>query len=115
MKMDNILIKSFDDADETKNLSKMKLEIVKLDGYTFNKQTYQPGWHWSQDVKPQVKTDWCEMTHVGMLISGQLHIKFSDGTEKNLKPNDVVMISPGHDGWVIGDEPAIFISIEQNK
>lgn len=110
--MEKFLTKNFDCPDETKTPPKAKIDIVKLDGYTFSKQTYQPGWRWSQHVKPIVKTDWCEMTHIGVMVSGHLHVIFSDGTEKDIKSGDVVIIPSGHDGWVVGDEPAVFISIE---
>ena len=115
MKMEKFLARNFDNPDETKTLPKAKIDIVKSDGYTFSKQTYQPGWRWSQHVKPIAKTDWCEMTHIGVMLSGNLHVLFSNGTEKDIKPGDVVIIPSGHDGWVVGDEPAVFISIEQNK
>lgn len=115
MKMEKFLARNFDNPDETKTLPKAKIDIVKSDGYTFSKQTYQPGWRWSQHVKPIAKTDWCEMTHIGVMLSGNLHVLLSNGTEKDIKPGDVVIIPSGHDGWVVGDEPAVFISIEQNK
>ncbi len=69
----------------------------------------QPGWKWSNDIKPRVGTEWCEAPHFQYLISGRFRTKLKDGTEFEAKAGDVYSVPPGHDGWVVGNEPAVGI------
>ncbi len=71
------------------------------------KQTYQPGWKWSKDMKQVAGTDTCQMHHMGVGISGKMHVKANDGQEMEFGPGDVVDIPPGHDAWVLGDQPVV--------
>jgi quercetin dioxygenase-like cupin family protein len=68
---------------------------------------FQPGWRWSNDVKPVAGTDSCEAAHTGYIISGQMHVTMDDGAEGDLGPGDAFVISPGHDAWIVGDEPCV--------
>jgi len=104
--------KNFNEPDETQNLPNSKVKTIKIGDKTIKKQTFQPGWRWSKDWKPIVKTEWCQNFHTGVLLSGKLHILFQDGKEMNILPNDAVLIPPGHDAWVVGKEPTVLISFE---
>ena len=74
-----------------------------------SRATLQPGWRWSEHMKPIVETDSCQFWHIGYQISGQLHVVMDDGREIDVIPGDYVVIPPGHDAWVIGGEPAVMI------
>lgn len=71
--------------------------------------TLQPGWRWSEHVKPAAGTEWCEAPHFQYVISGHLHAVMSDGAEMDAGPGDVNVLPPGHDGWVVGDEPVVAV------
>ncbi len=74
--------------------------------------TFQPGWRWSEHVAPVVGTDSCQARHVGSIQSGTLHTLHEDGTETEFNVGDVYIIEPGHDGWVVGDEPVVGLEFE---
>jgi quercetin dioxygenase-like cupin family protein len=76
---------------------------------TVGRFTLQPGWKWSQHVKPVVKTQLCESTHFAYHISGRLRVRMSDGTEQEIGPGEVSLVPPGHDAWVVGNEPVVLI------
>jgi len=103
--------KSLLSPDETREFPKGKLEIVHVDGVTFGKLTLQPGWKWSESVKPIVKTKSCEAPHTQYHVSGRMKVKMDDGTEKEFGPGDVSIIPPGHDAWVMGNDPVVAIDI----
>lgn len=103
-----LIKKNFNKPDETQSPPYMKADTIKIGEMAVVKQTYQPGWRWSKHVKPLAKTDSCQVHHFGVLISGRLRSKANDGQEIEFGPGDVADIPPGHDGWVVGDEPAIF-------
>jgi len=103
--------KSLNSPDETRSFPNGKLELVSLDGVTFGKLTLQPGWKWSESVKPIAKTKSCEVPHTQYHVSGRITIKMDDGTEKEFGPGDVSVIPPGHDAWVIGNDPVVLIDI----
>lgn len=98
-------VKSHDAPDETRTPEKTRLEVVHLDDYTLGRFTLEPGWKWSKCIKPVAKTDSCQQSHIGYIVSGQLTVQMDDGTRYTLKPGDSYTIPPGHDGWVEGDEP----------
>jgi len=97
--------------DEIRTFDKGKLELVTVGGVTFGRATFQPGWKWSTCVKPVEKTKSCEAPHLNYHISGRLHVLMDDGTEDEFGPGDVSRLPPGHDAWVVGDEPVIVIDI----
>jgi hypothetical protein len=104
--------KSFDSPDETRTPDKTKVEVVKLGNTTAGRSTFQPGWKWSECIKPVVGTDSCQARHVGTAISGRLHVVHEDGSEGDLGPGNVYVIEPGHDAWVLGDEPFVAFEFE---
>src|SRR5687768_12635345 len=92
------LSRSFNSPDETRNFPKGKGEVVKLAGMTFMRGNFEPGWRWSECVKPIAGTESCQVTHTGVMISGRLGIRTDDGREVELGPGDIFAIPPGHDG-----------------
>ena len=103
--------KSHAAPDETRTPSKTKVEVVRLDGFTVGRITFEPGWRWSECIKPVAGTESCQLSHVGHLISGQIGVRLNDGTEQTIKASDSYTIPPGHDAWVIGDEAAVGIEV----
>ena len=96
--------RGLENPDETRTFDRGQLQVVKLGGSTIGRYTFQPGWRWSESVKPIAKTESCQTHHVGYILSGRLHVAADDGTEADLGPGDAYDIQPGHDGWVVGDE-----------
>jgi class 3 adenylate cyclase len=97
--------KSFSHPDEVRRFPNGHTDIVELDETAIARFAMDPGWRWSHDVAPLVGTSSCQLRHLGYVISGRLHILMNDGTEIEFQPGDAYEIPPGHDGWVVGDEP----------
>jgi mannose-6-phosphate isomerase-like protein (cupin superfamily) len=104
--------KSMDSPDETRTPNKTRVELVNLSGMTLGRFNFEPGWRWSECVKPVVGTDSCQNHHVGYVVSGHLHIRLDDGSEAELKPGDAYEIPPGHDAWNDGDEKFVGIEVQ---
>lgn len=107
--MANIQQKNFDSPDETMTPGRGRVEVIDLGGTKTRRLTFQPGWRWSEDVKPIAKTDSCQISHLNVHISGRIGVKMDDGTEKEFGPGDISLLPPGHDAWVVGDEPVVII------
>jgi hypothetical protein len=103
--------KTLSKPDEKRTFDKGQLELVSVAGVTFGRVTLQPGWKWSTAIKPIVNTKSCEAAHLQYHISGKLHVVMDDGTTANFGPGDVSNIPPGHDAWVVGNEPVVLIDI----
>lgn len=103
--------KSMNQPEETRNFPKGKLELVNFEGVTFGRATFEPGWKWSESLKPIAKTESCQAPHTNYHLSGRLHVKMNDGTEEEFGPGNIGVIPPGHDAWVVGDEPVVIIDI----
>jgi quercetin dioxygenase-like cupin family protein len=103
--------KSIDTPDETRSFPHGSFTIVRLGNTSIARAEFQPGWRWSEHVKPLAGTDSCQTHHLGYLVSGRLGVRMNDGTEMELEPGDAYEIPPGHDGWVIGDEPVVGLEI----
>ena len=107
-------IKSFDSPDETRPFAdKGSAAAVSLASGTALKGTFEPGWRWSEHVKPLAQTDSCQTTHLGYVLSGRMHIVMNDGTEGECGPGDAVSIPPGHDAWTVGDEACVLVDFGQ--
>lgn len=102
-------IKNFDIPDEARPFTHGHADIVNLGGGVVGKFTLEPGWKWSNDVKPIVGTEWCEAPHFAYQLSGTLHVRMADGEEFEIGPGAVGVLPPGHDAWVVGDEPVVSI------
>ena len=109
-----ILHKNFKNPDQTMTLPNTKVEILKLGGVTFTKFTFQPGWRWTKDIKPIMKTDFDPTPHVAYVVSGRLSIKLANGNEVEMGPDEANVVPPNHDAWVIGNEPAVYLTVEMN-
>ena len=103
--------KSMNKPEETRNFPKGKVELVKVEGVTFGLATFEPGWKWSECVKPIVKTESCQASHTGYQLSGRMRVRMDDGTEMECGPGDVAVIPPGHDAWTVGNEPVVVLDI----
>jgi hypothetical protein len=101
------------EAGETRKFEHGMVQVVKVGSVTVGRAEFQPGWKWSKDVKPIVKTDSCMVHHTGYGISGRLHIVMNDGSEFEVGPGDVNDIEPGHDAWVVGDEPYVGVDFAE--
>ena len=102
--------KSHNSPDEVRAPNKTRVEVVHLEGFTIGRLNFEPGWRWSECVKPVVKTDQCQVSHVGYAVSGQITVRMKDGTEKTIVAGESYTIPPGHDAWVEGNQP--FVGIE---
>ena len=97
-------IKSFNRPDEVRTLPKTKVEVLTFGDLSLMKVTFEPGWKWSEHVKPTARTASCEVSHFNYGISGRLHVRMDDGTESEIGPGDVQFLPPGHDAWVVGND-----------
>jgi hypothetical protein len=104
-------VKSHGSPDELRSPEKTRVEVVQLDGYSIGRFIFQPGWRWSQCIKPVAKTDSCQASHVGHAVSGTLHVRMTDGSEKTIHAGESYTIPPGHDAWVEGSEPYVGIEV----
>jgi len=103
----DVLRKSLDDPDEVVDLPNLRLQLVHLGDLTVARMVNEPGWRWSVDVRPSVGGDWCQVRHVGIVVSGSLGVDFPDGSSVAFRAGDVFEIPPGHDGYTVGDEPVV--------
>ena len=101
--------KSFGQPDETREFPHGVAEVLSVGDADIGRLTLQPGWRWSNDVKPIAGTESCEAPHFQYHVSGQLAIRMDDGTEMIARPGDVTSLPSGHDAWVVGDEPVVVI------
>jgi len=101
--------KSFAKPDEVREFGHGHAEILALGGSPVGRLVFEPGWRWSNDVKPIAQTKSCEAPHFQYHVSGRLGIRMDDGTEFVAGPGDLTSLPSGHDAWVIGDEPAVVV------
>jgi hypothetical protein len=85
------------------------VDVVTLGDFTLGRGVYEPGWRWSNDVKPIAGTDSCQVHHTGICLSGHMTIRQDGGQELPIGPDDVFDIEPGHDAWTDGDEPCVLL------
>lgn len=110
--MSGTIKKNFDDPEEVRNVPKARIEIVNLGSTQAMRCTFEPGWKWSECVKPIAGTDSCEVSHMGFMVSGDMTVRMNDGTEFRFKPGDAATIPPGHDAWINGSEPCVFVDFQ---
>ena len=104
-------VKSHDKADEVRTPTRTRVEVVRLEGYSLGRFILEPGWRWSECIKPVVHTESCQNSHVGYAVSGRITITTQDGSRKSVAAGDSYTIPPGHDAWVEGDEPFVCIEV----
>jgi uncharacterized cupin superfamily protein len=104
--------KNFDKPEETRSVDKGKIEIVKLGDTTAMRVRFEPGWRWSECVKPVVGTPSCQVAHLMHVVSGRMRVRMDDGAEVEFGPGDVGVIPPGHDAWIVGGEAFVGIDLQ---
>lgn len=108
--MAKMLLKKFSSADETRPFKAHGyVDILNVEGGTVGRGVFEPGWKWSEDVKPLAGTKSCEAAHSGYVLSGSMHVVMDDGQEEEMGPGDYFVIPPGHDAWTVGDEPCVLL------
>ena len=104
--------RDFASPDESRTPDKTKVDVVHFGGHAAARFTMEPGWSWSECVKPVAGTDSCQHRHLGVVQSGKMRVTHDDGTVLELGPGDAYVIEPGHDAWVVGDEAFVGIEFE---
>jgi quercetin dioxygenase-like cupin family protein len=109
--MAGVTHKSFGSPDETRSFEggTGRVEVIGTDAGVVGRATFMPGWRWSEHVKPIAGTESCQAAHAGYVVSGRMVVLMDDGEEVEVGPGEFLQIAPGHDGWVVGDEPCVFI------
>jgi quercetin dioxygenase-like cupin family protein len=113
--MAGITARSFDSPDESRTPDKTHVDVVRMGGTSAGRFAFEPGWRWSECIKPVAGTDSCQMRHVGVAVSGHLMVHHDDGTELELSPGEAYIIEPGHDAWVVGDERFVGLDFESRS
>jgi hypothetical protein len=101
--------KKFMSPDETRTFERGQLDLLEIGGGQVGRLTLQPGWRWSEHVKPIAQTEYCEAPHFQYHVSGTLRVRMVDGSEFDAVPGDVTALPSGHDAWVVGDEPVVIV------
>jgi len=107
--------RNFGAPAEVRTFEKGRVELVNIGGAMIGRATFEPGWKWSTCMKPLAKTESCQVAHYGYQLSGTMVIRMDDGSETTLRAGDIVNLPPGHDGWVVGHEPVVFIDFQGMK
>ena len=110
--MPGVESRDFSSPDTTRTPDKTRVELVTLGSGEIGRYTFDPGWRWSECIKPVVGTDSCQVEHIGYLVSGTLGVRHEDGTETEVRAGSVYRIAPGHDGWTVGNEPVVAVEFQ---
>ncbi|HKE13384.1 MAG TPA: cupin domain-containing protein [Kofleriaceae bacterium] len=106
-----VVLKRFDEPDEVRRFEKGTFELVHIGGMTIGRATYQPGWRWSEHVGRGLGATSCVVEHVGIVLSGRATAAMDDGSVIEMRAGDIFHIPPGHDSWVVGDEPYVSLHL----
>jgi mannose-6-phosphate isomerase-like protein (cupin superfamily) len=113
--MAGVQSRNFESPDESRTPDKTKVDVVRMGDATVGRFTFEPGWRWSECVKPVAGTDSCQLRHVGVVTSGRMVVRHNDGTELEIGPGDAYIIEPGHDAWVVGDDGFVGYEFESKS
>jgi quercetin dioxygenase-like cupin family protein len=102
-----VVLKRFDQPDEVREFDLGRFEIVRIGGMTVGRATYQPGWKWSEHVGAATGATSCHVEHVGLVVSGCATAAMDNGEVIEMRAGDLFYVPPGHDSWVVGDEPYV--------
>jgi hypothetical protein len=111
--MSGVQVIDFDSPDESRTPAKTQVDVVRVGGTSAARMAFEPGWKWSECVKPVAGTESCQARHVGVVQSGRLAVAHDDGTQVELAPGEAYVIEPGHDASVVGDERFVAFEFEQ--
>jgi quercetin dioxygenase-like cupin family protein len=103
----DVILKRFEEPDEVRVFEKGRFELVNVGGMTIGRASYEPGWKWSVHVGAATGAKSCRVEHVGMVVSGKATAAMDDGRVIEMKAGDVFYVPPGHDSWVVGNEPYV--------
>jgi hypothetical protein len=109
--MGGVVIERFEDPDELRTFEHGTFALAELAGITIGRAEYEPGWVWSEHVGAATGAALCEVEHVGLVVSGVAAVRMRDGTEHRLTPGDLFHVAPGHDSWVLGEEPYVSLHL----
>ena len=107
----DVILKRFENPDEARTFEKGRFELIRLGTTTIGRATYEPGWKWSVHVGKATGQQSCMVEHIGMVIAGRAVAAMDDGRIIEMKAGDVFYIAPGHDSWVVGDEPYVSLHL----
>jgi hypothetical protein len=110
--MEKADIVSFGKPKEVREFPKGHMELIEIGGKTVSRGVFEPGWKWSTSVQPIAKTKSCQVQHFHYQISGVMNVLMDDGTEFVCRPGDVTFIPPGHDAWVVGNDPVVVVDFQ---
>ena len=102
---------NFDSPTEVRNFEKGRFEVYEVGPTTLGRATYEPGWRWSEHVGAATGEPLCQVEHVGLVLKGAAVAKMADGTEEVMRAGDFFYVPPGHDSWVVGDEPYVSLHL----
>lgn len=105
--------KRFESPDETRTFTeaKGKLDLVGVGQLQIGRAVFEPGWRWSENVKPLVGTDSCQAAHTGYVLEGRMAVRMDDGNEVEYGPGDAFYMPPGHDAWIVGDDQCVLLDV----
>src|ERR1700685_2928820 len=106
------VLKRFEEPDEVRTFEKGKFELVRIGAMTIGRATYEPGWRWSIDVGAALGQASCQVEHTGMVVSGSCTAAMNSGIVYTMRAGDLFYIAPGHDSWVVGNEPYVSLHFE---
>ena len=107
----NLELITLDEPTETRQFEKGRFDLYRIGPTTLGRATYEPGWRWSEHVGPSLGQSSCPVEHVGLVLSGQAAVRMDDGSERVMRKGDFFYVPPGHDSWVVGDEPYVSLHI----
>jgi hypothetical protein len=110
-----LTVKNLETPDRKRTFEHGEISFVDLGDAVLARAVFRPGWRWSTDVAPSSGTSSCVATHLAYVVSGRLHVRMDDGREIDLRPGDAHLVGPGHDAWVVGDEPCVTIDVEAGR
>jgi quercetin dioxygenase-like cupin family protein len=108
--MDLTLV-SLDSPTEVRTFEKGRFEVYEVGPMTVGRAIYEPGWHWSEHVAPRMGASSCPVEHVGIVLAGRLAVRMDSGNERVMSPGELFHVPPGHDAWVVGDEPYVSLHV----
>jgi hypothetical protein len=104
-----VIRRNFDAPDEEVRPGRGQVAMIRVGDVVVRRVTFEPGWRWTEDLGPDADTDLCQVPHLFTYIRGRLGVRMADGSEHEFGPGDVSLIPPGHDAWVVGDDPVVII------